>query len=116
MKPDALTLNLLKLAERGEVAKERSVGAFGDISTLSDIICEEVIMEKINSQLNDVSFVTEEKGIVGDISRNKYLILIDPIDGSTNMKRGLRFFFSGIAIFNGLKYENLVASGVIFGR
>ncbi len=103
----------LKLAERGEAAKETSVGAFGDLSTLSDIICEEVIMEKINSQLKDVSFITEEKGVLGDIGHSKYLVLIDPIDGSTNMKRGLRFFSSGIAIFNGLKYENLVATGVI---
>jgi len=103
----------LTLAKKGEVSIERGVGAFGDVSTIGDVACEEKIVEIITTQMDDVSIVTEERGIIGDIQNSKYIVLIDPIDGSTNMKRGLRFFSSGIAIFEGPRYEDLVAAGVI---
>ncbi len=103
----------LKLAKMGEASIERGIGAFGDISTIGDIACEEKIIEIINSQIDDVSIITEEKGIIGDVQNSKYIVLIDPIDGSTNMKRGLKFFSSGIAIFEGPRYEDLTAAGVI---
>jgi myo-inositol-1(or 4)-monophosphatase len=103
----------LTLAEKGEIGIERGLGAFGDVSTMGDVACEEKIIEIITTQMDDVSIVTEERGIIGDIQNSKYLVLIDPIDGSTNMKRGLRFFSSGIAIFEGPRYEDLAAAGVI---
>ncbi|MCS7109706.1 MAG: hypothetical protein NZ903_02840 [Candidatus Micrarchaeota archaeon] len=103
----------IALMKKGEVGIEKSIGAFGDVSTLGDLTCEEVIIEVISSRLSDVSFVTEERGIIGDIKNSKYIVLIDPIDGSTNMKRGIRFFSAGVAIFKGTSYSDLLAAGVI---
>lgn len=103
----------LKLAREGIGGIEKSIGAFGDLSTMADLVCEERIIEVITSQLKDVFIITEEKGIIGDIQNSKYVVLIDPIDGSTNMKRGIKFFSAGIAIFEGTSYDDLSAAGVI---
>ncbi|MEM3492052.1 MAG: inositol monophosphatase family protein [Nitrososphaerota archaeon] len=103
----------LGLVKEGKAGIEKCIGAFGDTSTMGDLVTEEVIINSISSELRDVSFVTEERGIIGDIKNTRYRVLIDPIDGSTNMKRGIRFFSSGIALFEGINYSDIVAAGVI---
>lgn len=103
----------LDLAKKDEVGVEKCVNAFGDISTIGDLTCEEVIVKIISSKLRDVSFITEERGIIGDIKNSEHIVLIDPIDGSTNMKRGIRFFSAGVAVFKGVNYNDIAAAGVI---
>lgn len=102
-----------ELAGRGEAAERKGLGAYGDVSTQADLLCEEAIMRELSKRLGRVSFISEERGRVGELQGCDYVALIDPIDGSTNMSRGIRFFSSGVAISSGIRYSDVFAAGVI---
>jgi len=103
----------LELASRGEASERTGRGAFGDISMKADLVCEDVIMRELERRLGRVAFVSEERGNVGTLEESDYVVLIDPVDGSTNMSRGIGFFSSGIAVSSGVRYSDIFAAGVI---
>ena len=74
-------------------------GAGGDKMKLVDLSAEKAIIEILLQ--HDVSFtlVSEESGIkeYGDEPESCY-VTVDPIDGTTNLVRGLPFFCSSIAV------------------
>jgi len=55
--------------------------------------------------LDDVTLVSEEAGLLGD---GKTHVVIDPIDGSLNAKRGIGFFSLSIAIASGSTMGDVV--------
>lgn len=75
------------------------VGAGGDSMKLVDLAAEKAIVETL--QQYDVSFtlVSEESGVeeFGDTPHGCY-VTVDPIDGTTNLVRGLPFYASSIAV------------------
>jgi myo-inositol-1(or 4)-monophosphatase len=77
------------------------MGAGGDLMKPVDLASETAIVETLNHQ--DISFtlISEESGIkkFGNAPKNCY-ICVDPIDGTTNLIRGLPFYASSIAISN----------------
>src|SRR5204862_5737079 len=71
-------------------------GLGGDDTTAIDGAAEAAILARFRDL--DVAIVSEEAGRLGSGST---LVVIDPIDGSLNAKRGIPFFSLSIAVADG---------------
>jgi myo-inositol-1(or 4)-monophosphatase len=80
-------------AEREPVLGE---GEGGDETTAIDRAAEDAILARFRHL--DVTIVSEEAGRVGSGST---VVVVDPIDGSLNAKRGIPFFSVSIAVADG---------------
>jgi myo-inositol-1(or 4)-monophosphatase len=90
----------------GRLEREPIVGAGlgGDDTTAIDEAAERVILPRFVA-LDDVRIVSEEVGVSGD---GRWTIVVDPIDGSMNAKRGIPFFSISIAVADGNTYDDVV--------
>lgn len=71
-------------------------GLGGDETTAIDKAAEDAILARLREL--DVTVVSEEVGRLGSGST---LVVVDPIDGSLNAKRGIPFFSLSIAVADG---------------
>jgi myo-inositol-1(or 4)-monophosphatase len=94
---DDVRLVLAELPSRVDREPVVGAGMGGDDTTAIDAAAECVVLARF-AGLEDVTVVSEEVGIVGDGSTH---IVIDPIDGSLNAKRGIGFFSLSIAVASG---------------
>jgi myo-inositol-1(or 4)-monophosphatase len=80
----------------GRAQREPVVGAGrgGDDTTAIDAAAERVILR----HFEEFRVVSEEIGIHGE---SPYTVVVDPIDGSLNAKRGIPFFSISIAVAEG---------------
>jgi len=74
-------------------------GAGGDQIKLVDLVAEKAIVEVLLQRNLSFTLVSEESGIkeFGNQPQNLY-VTVDPIDGTTNLVRGLPFYCTSIAI------------------
>ncbi len=72
-------------------------GLGGDDTTAVDQAAEDAIVARFRA-LDDVTIVSEEVGRLGD---GRTVVVIDPIDGSLNAKRGIPFFSVSVAVADG---------------
>jgi myo-inositol-1(or 4)-monophosphatase len=72
-------------------------GKGGDDTTAIDAAAERVILARFDG-LDGLTVVSEEAGVIGD---GPTFVVIDPIDGSLNAKRGIGFFALSIAVASG---------------
>ena len=79
-------------------------GLGGDETTAVDQAAEDAILARFRS-LDDVTIVSEEVGRLGSGSTT---VVIDPIDGSLNAKRGIPFFSISIAVAEGDTMDDVV--------
>jgi myo-inositol-1(or 4)-monophosphatase len=87
---------LTDLPSRAEREPVLAQGEGGDDTTAIDAAAERVILARFEGL--DVTIVSEEVGEVGD---GQWRVVIDPIDGSLNAKRGIPFFSLSIAVADG---------------
>jgi myo-inositol-1(or 4)-monophosphatase len=80
-------------AEREPVVGD---GEGGDETTAIDAAAEAVILDRFRGE--DVRIVSEE---VGSLGNGRWTVVVDPIDGSLNAKRGIPFFSISIAVADG---------------
>jgi myo-inositol-1(or 4)-monophosphatase len=73
-----------------------ALGEGGDDTTAIDAAAERVILARFADV--DATIVSEEAGTLGD---GRWRIVVDPIDGSLNAKRGIPFFSLSIAVADG---------------
>jgi myo-inositol-1(or 4)-monophosphatase len=88
-------------AEREPVVGE---GLGGDETTAIDQAAEEAILARVREAAGAV--VSEEVGRLGGEARP--LLVVDPIDGSLNAKRGIPFFSISIAVAEGETMDDVV--------
>jgi myo-inositol-1(or 4)-monophosphatase len=100
---DAVLADLPGRAEREPVVAQ---GEGGDETTAVDARAEEVVLR----HFEDVSVVSEEIGV---IDRGSTVVVVDPIDGSLNAKRGIPFFAVSIAVADGRTMDD-VHFGYVF--
>jgi myo-inositol-1(or 4)-monophosphatase len=83
----------------GRLEREPVVGTGqgGDETTAIDAAAERVILARF-AGIDGLTIVSEEAGISGE---GATYVVIDPIDGSLNAKRGIRFFALSIAVASG---------------
>ena len=95
-------------AER--VSETGSIGAGGDRTLTIDALAEDAVLAELQG-LHDAgarfTVVTEERGIV-DFGDPGVLVVVDPIDGSLNAKRGLAHHALSIAVADGPTMEDVL--------
>jgi myo-inositol-1(or 4)-monophosphatase len=95
---------LERLPTRAEREPVVGQGRGGDETTAIDQAAEEVILERVRDAAGSV--VSEEVGRVG--GGGLPLLVVDPIDGSLNAKRGIPFFSLSIAVAEGETMDDVV--------
>ncbi len=93
---------LAELPARGDREPVVGAGLGGDDTTAIDAAAERVILARFEGL---GSIVSEEAGRVGE---GAPLIVIDPIDGSLNAKRGIPFFSLSVAVAEGETMDDVV--------
>jgi myo-inositol-1(or 4)-monophosphatase len=94
---------LADLPTRAQREPKVGEGEGGDDTTAVDAAAEKVILDRFRGE--DVRIVSEEVGIQGD---GRWTVVVDPIDGSLNAKRGIPLFAISIAIADGDTMEDVV--------
>jgi myo-inositol-1(or 4)-monophosphatase len=87
---------LVELPTRNEREPVVGQGLGGDETTAVDKAAEDAIVARFRDL--DVTIVSEE---VGRLGNGDTVVVIDPIDGSLNAKRGIPFFSVSIAVADG---------------
>src|SRR3954465_9256094 len=96
------------IAER--VKETGTTGEGGDRTLLIDEAAEDVVfaeLDKLHAAGARFTAVSEERG-VGDFGSEDVRVVIDPIDGSTNAKRGLPHFALSVAVAHGETMADVV--------
>ncbi|HSV50059.1 MAG TPA: inositol monophosphatase family protein [Candidatus Acidoferrales bacterium] len=90
------------------------MGAGGDLMKPVDLAAENAIAETLQKHGVSFTLVSEESGIkeYGNTPKSCY-ICADPIDGTTNLIRGLPFYCSSIAVSSTPNLEGVYAGTVI---
>ena len=78
-------------------------GEGGDDTTAIDAAAEAVILDRFRGE--DVTLVSEEVGVLGN---GRFTVVVDPIDGSLNAKRGIPFFSISIAVAEGGTMDDVI--------
>ncbi len=83
-----------------DIARERTgeLNPYGDKTLLLDVKAEDAIIGVLSSSGTNFEILTEEKGFIKNENKPEYLALIDPIDGSANLERGIPLVSIGISI------------------
>jgi myo-inositol-1(or 4)-monophosphatase len=95
---------LERLPTRAEREPVVGAGVGGDDTTAIDQEAEEAILARVRSAAGAI--VSEEVGRLGTGALP--LIVVDPIDGSLNAKRGIPFFALSIAVAQGETMDEVV--------
>jgi myo-inositol-1(or 4)-monophosphatase len=83
-------------------------GEGGDETTAIDQAAEDAIIARFRDL--DVTIISEE---VGELGTGETVVVIDPIDGSLNAKRGIPFFSISVAVASGRTMDD-VFFGYVF--
>jgi myo-inositol-1(or 4)-monophosphatase len=82
-----------------EPQPDLGLGAGGDPMKLVDLAAEKAIVEVILQNVFSFTLVSEESGIKEfGTTPKEYYVTVDPVDGTTNLVRGLPFYCSSIAV------------------
>jgi myo-inositol-1(or 4)-monophosphatase len=82
--------------------------SFHEILTKSDLVSEEIIIEKIKQNFPDHRILSEEAGKIA--GKSEYLWVIDPLDGTHNFSMHNPLWAVSIALF----HKNQPVLGVVF--
>jgi myo-inositol-1(or 4)-monophosphatase len=100
---DDVATVLTDLPGRAEREPVVGSGEGGDETTAIDAAAEAVILDRFRGE--DVTIVSEEVGTLGN---GRWRVIVDPIDGSLNAKRGIPFFSISIAVADGDTMDDVV--------
>jgi myo-inositol-1(or 4)-monophosphatase len=87
------------LKTRGEPQPDLGVGAGGDPMKLVDLAAEKAIVEVFQQNGASFTLISEESGVKEfGVAPKQCYVTVDPIDGTTNLVRGLPFYATSIAV------------------
>jgi myo-inositol-1(or 4)-monophosphatase len=101
-------LVLAELPHRADREPVVGAGEGGDETTAIDAAAERVVLERFRGL--DVTLVSEEVGVGGE---GRTHVVVDPIDGSLNAKRGMRYFSVSIAVADGPAMDDVFLGYVL---
>ena len=88
---------LAELPTRADREPVVGAGEGGDETTAIDAAAERVVLARLE-EVDDITIVSEELGTKGG---GGTYVVVDPIDGSLNAKRGIGFFSLSVAVASG---------------
>jgi myo-inositol-1(or 4)-monophosphatase len=94
-------------ASAAERAVETGRGEGGDTAYVIDRAAEDAIFGEIEALGTPVTAISEERGEVQMSGPGEARIIIDPVDGSLNAKRGLPFACVSIAVASGPRMDDV---------
>ena len=83
-------------------------GEGGDDTTAIDAAAEDAVVQRLDALGIDLTLVSEELGVRAFGAGGKPLVVVDPIDGSVNAKRGIPFFSLSLAVADGETMDDVV--------
>lgn len=95
---------LADLPTRAEREPIVGAGEGGDDTTAVDAAAEQAIVRRLESLGEELTIVSEELGEQGDGATR---VVVDPIDGSVNAKRGIPFFSFSVAVADGARMKDV---------
>ena len=94
---------LADLPTRAEREPVVGTGLGGDETTAVDKAAEDAILARLRP-LDDLTIISEEVGREGN---GATVVVVDPIDGSLNAKRGIPFFALSLAVADGATMDDV---------
>ncbi len=76
-------------------------GEGGDDTTAIDAAAEDAVVRRLDALGTDLTLVSEELGVRVFGTGGGPTVVVDPIDGSVNAKRGIPFFSLSVAVADG---------------
>src|SRR5437899_7495880 len=98
---------LAELPTREEREVVVGTGLGGDDTTAVDAAAERAVVERLDRSGAVFSLVSEELGERASPDGSGVRVVLDPIDGSINAKRGIPFFSLSIAVADGQAMEDV---------
>ena len=98
---DAVRAVLAELPGRAEREPVVGAGLGGDETTAIDEAAERAVVERLKATGESFTLVSEELGELRVGDGGSTWVVVDPIDGSLNAKRGIPFFSLSIAVADG---------------
>jgi len=92
---------LLELPTRVEREPVVGAGKGGDETVAIDAAAESAIVRRLEATGGDFTLISEELGERAFGSGAGTHVVVDPIDGSLNAKRGIPFFALSVAVADG---------------
>jgi myo-inositol-1(or 4)-monophosphatase len=92
---------LERLPTRGEREPVLRIGQGGDETTAIDQAAEDAVVARLEARADDFVLVSEELGERVFGAGGERRVVVDPIDGSVNAKRGIPFFSFSLAVAEG---------------
>jgi myo-inositol-1(or 4)-monophosphatase len=92
---------LRALPTRAEREPVLRAGEGGDDTTAIDSAAEEAVVRRLDALGIDLTLVSEELGVRVFGTGEGPTVVVDPIDGSVNAKRGIPFFSLSLAVADG---------------
>lgn len=92
---------LAELPTRLEREPVLRTGEGGDDTTAIDAACEDAVVKRLEALDEDFTLVSEELGERVFGSGGDTRVVVDPIDGSVNAKRGIPYFALSLALAEG---------------
>ena len=104
---------LVSLPTRLEREPVLRAGEGGDDTTAIDAAAEEAVVARLVALDEDLLLVSEELGERSFGAGGSLRVVVDPIDGSVNCKRGIPFFSFSLAVADGATMDD-VRFGYVF--
>jgi myo-inositol-1(or 4)-monophosphatase len=92
---------LERLPTREEREPVLGLGGGGDDTTAIDHAAEEAVVARLVERGEDFVLVSEELGTRAFGAGGPWRVVVDPVDGSVNAKRGIPFFAFSLAVAEG---------------
>ena len=99
---------LTDLPTRVEREPVLGAGEGGDDTTAIDAAAESAVVRRLEALDTGLTLVSEEVGVQTLGSGGPLTVVVDPIDGSVNAKRGIPFFSLSLAVAEGTTMDDVV--------
>jgi myo-inositol-1(or 4)-monophosphatase len=109
---DAARATVRRYSTTAERSVETGRGEGGDMALVIDRAAEDAVFRELDSLGAPVTAISEERGEVELNGGGPTRVVIDPVDGSLNAKRGLPFAAVSIAVAEGPGMADVIA-GVV---